>query len=98
MYAACCDELQKIAASKARMRVAQTRSGRRPIRADTLLRKEKEGTLFKKAGERGLKKRKTVGVPTLDSHQAAPAVESTQTNRATTTLVPTGTVTNNDVY
>ncbi len=47
MYAAFLDELQKIAASKGRMRVSQSRSGRRSMRVDTMLRKEKEGSLFK---------------------------------------------------
>lgn len=47
MYAAFLDELQKVAASKGRMRVAQSRSGRRPMRVSTMLRKEKEGSLFK---------------------------------------------------
>ena len=37
------------------MRVAQSRKGRRPMRVDTMLRKEKEGTLYKftKAGTAG---------------------------------------------
>jgi hypothetical protein len=42
------DELQKLAASRQRMAVPQTRSGRRSMRVDTLLRKDKEGTLYKK--------------------------------------------------
>lgn len=52
------DELEKIAAVRPdvrkAMRVAQTRSGRRSMRASTLLRKEKEGTLWKEAGEGSL--------------------------------------------
>jgi hypothetical protein len=42
------DELEKIAVSRHRMSVAQSRKGRRPMRVDTMLRKEKEGTLYKK--------------------------------------------------
>lgn len=34
-------------ASKGRLQVAKTRTGRRPLRATTLLKKEKEGTLYK---------------------------------------------------
>jgi hypothetical protein len=47
MYAAFLDELHKIAASRGRMRVPQSRSGRRPMRVDTMLKKEKDGSLFK---------------------------------------------------
>jgi hypothetical protein len=47
MYAAFLDELYKVAASKGRMRVSQSRSGRRPMRVSTMLRKEKEGSLYK---------------------------------------------------
>lgn len=46
-YEAFLDELQKIAAAKARMTVSQSRAGRRSMSVDTLLRKDKEGTLFK---------------------------------------------------
>lgn len=42
------DELQKLAASKQRMAVPQTRSGRRSMRVDTLLKKDRDGTLYKK--------------------------------------------------
>jgi len=42
------EEFQKLAASKQRMAVPQTRSGRRSMRVDTLLRKDRDGTLFKK--------------------------------------------------
>lgn len=48
-YPALLDELQKIAAAKARMTVPQTRKGRRPMRVDTMLRKEKDGSLYKQA-------------------------------------------------
>jgi hypothetical protein len=46
-YSACRDELLKISAAKARMTVPQTRSGRRSMRVDTMLRKEKDGSLYK---------------------------------------------------
>lgn len=42
------DELEKIAVSKHRLSVAQARQGRRPMTVSTLLKKEKEGTLYKK--------------------------------------------------
>lgn len=45
------DELGKIGASKQRMTMAQSRSGRRSMHVDTLLRKEQEGTLYKKTGD-----------------------------------------------
>jgi len=48
--AAFLDELEKIAICRSRMTVAQSRKGRRPMHVDTLLKKEKEGTLYKKAG------------------------------------------------
>lgn len=47
MFAAFLDELHKIAASKGRMRVSKSRSGRRSMRVSTLLRKEKDGSLYK---------------------------------------------------
>jgi len=43
------DELQKIATSKNKMTVAQTRQGRRPISVHNMLAKDKDGKLFKKA-------------------------------------------------
>ena len=43
------DELEKIAVSRHRLSVAQSRKGRRPMRVDTMLRKEKDGTLYKNA-------------------------------------------------
>lgn len=42
------EELRKLAASRSRLTVAQSRSGRRPLRVTTLLRKDREGTLFKR--------------------------------------------------
>lgn len=47
------DELDKIAVARKRMTVAQSRKGRRSMRVDTMLRKEKDGTLYKKAGKYG---------------------------------------------
>ena len=44
-------ELLKIAAARTRMTVAQSRAGRRPMRVSTMLQKEKDGTLYKQAGE-----------------------------------------------
>lgn len=41
-------ELQKIAASKHRLSVSKTRAGRRSLSVSTMLKKDKEGTLFKK--------------------------------------------------
>lgn len=55
-YDAFLDELRKIAAAKARMTVPQTRKGRRPMRVDTMLRKEKDGSLFKEAEDFGTNK------------------------------------------
>lgn len=49
-HAAFLDELRKIAACKARMTVPQTRRDRRPMSVDTMLKKEKDGTLFKEGG------------------------------------------------
>lgn len=45
------DELEKIAASFKRLHVPKSRLGRRPMSVATLLRKEKDGTLFRKHGE-----------------------------------------------
>lgn len=47
MYLAFSDELQKVAASKQRMAVPQTRTGRRSMRVDTMLKKDRDGSLFK---------------------------------------------------
>lgn len=44
------EELEKIAVSWRRLRILRSRKGRRPVRVDTLLRKEKEGTLYKHTG------------------------------------------------
>jgi hypothetical protein len=41
------DEVEKIAVARGRMTVPQTRSGRRSMSVDTMLRKDKDGTLFK---------------------------------------------------
>ena len=47
MFLGLMDELRKVAASRTRMTVPQSRSGRRPISVDKMLRKDQEGTLFK---------------------------------------------------
>jgi hypothetical protein len=44
------DELEKIAISKGRLRMSKTRSGRRPMSVETMLRKEKDGSFYKDAG------------------------------------------------
>lgn len=44
------DELEKISASFRRLHVSKSRSGRRSMSVDTLLRKEKDGTLFREHG------------------------------------------------
>ena len=45
--AAFADEMLKISASRKRMTVPQSRKGRRPMRVDTMLKKEKDGSLYK---------------------------------------------------
>lgn len=52
-----CEELQKIGASN--MRVAQARSGRRPISVANLLKKDNEGKLFRHAPKPPLEADKT---------------------------------------
>jgi hypothetical protein len=50
--AALFDELQKIAVSNNRLdATTKSRSGTRPISVDTLLKKDKEGTLYKESGD-----------------------------------------------
>lgn len=49
-YSSFLDELAKIAASKQRMTVPKSRSGRRSMSVTTLLKKDNAGTLHKKAG------------------------------------------------
>ena len=49
------DALMKVAVSKGRLRVSQTRKGRRPLSVSTYLRKEKEGTLYKQADQNFIK-------------------------------------------
>lgn len=52
MQAGFLDELEKIAASKAMLQaVSKTRRGKVPMRVSTLLKKEKDGTLWKTGGE-----------------------------------------------
>lgn len=48
-YSGFLDELEKIAASSARLTVAKARTGRRPISVDNLLKKDNAGELHKKA-------------------------------------------------
>lgn len=50
-YGGFLDELEKIAASSARLTVSKTRTGRRPISVENLLKKDKAGELHKKAEE-----------------------------------------------
>jgi hypothetical protein len=45
------DAFAKVAASRGRFTLPQSRQGRRPMRVDTMLKKEQEGTLFKKASD-----------------------------------------------
>lgn len=53
MLEAFVDELEKIATSHGRMRLPKERKGRRPMSVTTLLRKEKDGTLFKESDAQG---------------------------------------------
>jgi hypothetical protein len=53
MFASFVDELTKIAASHGAMNIPKARSGIRPMSVDTLLRKEKDGTLWKQADSQG---------------------------------------------
>jgi hypothetical protein len=53
VYAAFLDELEKISAAHGRMHVPKTREGRRPMSVHTLLKKDKDGTLYKKADAAG---------------------------------------------
>lgn len=48
LYSSFLAELQKVAASRSRLSVSKARSGRRSLSVQTLLKKDKEGTLFKK--------------------------------------------------
>lgn len=70
------DELSKIAAARARMTVPQSRKGRRPMRVATMLRKEKEGSLYK------------TQFPDLDGIGKQPSTETRQTNATMTALAP----------
>lgn len=47
------DELGKVAASHGRMKLPKERKGRRPMSVTTLLRREKDGTLYKEADAQG---------------------------------------------
>lgn len=57
MFAAFLNELQKIAVSRGRMRVPQSRKGRRPMHVDTMLKKEKDGSLYKEAVSRKIREK-----------------------------------------
>ena len=50
---ACREELLKLAASWGRFKLPKDRQGRRPLKVSTLLKKEKDGTLFKHAFDGG---------------------------------------------
>lgn len=52
VQAAFIDELEKIAVHRALTTTPKHRSGRRPMRVDTLLRKEKDGTFYRKLAEK----------------------------------------------
>lgn len=58
----------KLAVSKDRLAVAQTRTGRRPMRVDTMLKKDRDGTLYKRKGD----------VPTIDGTGERPIAEQRQ--------------------
>ncbi len=51
MCAAFFDELSKIAAARPQFKVPNLRSGKRPMSVETLLKKEKDGTLFKHSAD-----------------------------------------------
>jgi len=46
------EELLKLAAAKGKMSIPQTRKGRRPMKVDTMLKKEKDGSLYKYTGDK----------------------------------------------
>jgi len=62
------EELSKLAAAKGKMSVSQSRVGRRPMKVDTMLKKEKEGSLYKytKMGSVWAKLAGAVGVEMVD--------------------------------
>jgi hypothetical protein len=59
LYASFTQELQKLAASRHRMAVSQSRSGRRSMHVDTLLKKDRNGSLWKDHLPGGLADKKT---------------------------------------
>jgi len=69
--------LVKNAVSKGRMTVSQTRSGRRPMRVDTLLKKEKEGTLYKYTKMAEALRRRGVGLGLLKQALGVPMTPMT---------------------
>lgn len=74
----CADEFIKISLSRKGMTVAQSRKGRRPMRVATMLRKEKEGTLYKftKAAQTPLEKKQKGDVPTRADVSAKTKIEN----------------------
>lgn len=92
-YRSMTNELEKISASKSRMTVPQSRSGRRSMRVDTMLRKEKEGSLYKQASMadelvqiQKLKQRPPQNAgqyPTIDDSNISPRQENRQTSMGT---------------
>lgn len=75
------DELEKLNASRSRMTVSQTRKGRRPMRVDTMLKKEKEGTLYKYTKTASSKldtKKKLTKISTAGSEQSRLEYQETE--------------------
>jgi len=62
------EELSKLAAAKGKMSIPQSRKGRRPMKVDTMLKKEKDGSLYKytKMGSAWAKLAGAVGVEMVD--------------------------------
>jgi cell wall-associated NlpC family hydrolase len=79
-------ELRKVAASRARMTVPQSRSGRRSMSVDTMLKKDRAGSLWKDHLPGGLADRKTPadfpsdklreGVSVEREHASDPAIQA----------------------
>lgn len=84
------DELRKIAASKSRMNVPKARTGRRSMRVSTLLRKDKDGTLFKSGGPR------PGDVPSMDGKAVNPVSPNRLTldSQSDVTAIPATSISN----
>lgn len=88
------EELLKVASSRGRMAVAQSRSGRRPMRVETMLKKEKDGSLFKQSMTQAelesgkTQNRKQLQFPDLDDIGTSPRTETRQISMGTTALAP----------